>query len=220
MKLPFICQQPFCNKEDRKFSCYLGSSYRINKSKQTFKNAVKTCADDGGSIVVFNNASFHSFVFGLLQEKNDSRINLIKMLKFVFQSPLPTRNLVEHFSQFLMVHCQLIIIIGLSMDNGDSLTSKILRTRVMQFLGRISLSLYLLQLPLLGYIKLMMNQAWQYYNMAEMSSTSLEEWRDFWSPPILIVISPIVAFVTTRYFEEPITNILRKKTWRLPIGTL
>ena len=44
-----------------------------------------------------------------------------------------------------LAHLDLTIIIGLCMDGGESLVSKFLRTKVMQFFGRISFSIYLIQ---------------------------------------------------------------------------
>ena len=55
--------------------------------------------------------------------------------------------------QIIMCYTQLMIIVGLCLDNGKSLSSKFYKTKVMQFLGRISMSLYLLHEPLIYYIR-------------------------------------------------------------------
>ena len=104
--------------------------------------------------------------------------------------------------QFFAVRSQLTIIIGLCMDDGDSLTSKFLRTRCLLFLGRISLSLYLLHVPIGQYIELALNeQDWQ-------STGAL--YFNFWLPLIKIIISPFIAFVATKYFEEPVGRYLKR----------
>ena len=43
--------------------------------------------------------------------------------------------------------------LGLCLDGGQSFTSKLFKTRIMQFLGRISMSLYLVHEPLIFWIK-------------------------------------------------------------------
>ena len=55
--------------------------------------------------------------------------------------------------QMLMCYTQLMIIVGLCLDNGKSLFSRFYKTKVLQFLGRISMSLYLLHEPLIYYIR-------------------------------------------------------------------
>ena len=97
------------------------------------------------------------------------------------------------------------------MDNGDSITSKFLRTRVMQFLGRISLSLYLLHVSVMGFVQLAINGPRHYGNKRAI----LEAYRrkDLIEPPgtplIVIIVSLIVAFIGAKYFDEPITRILK-----------
>ena len=49
-------------------------------------------------------------------------------------------------------YTQLMIIVGLCLDDGKSFTSRFFNTKVMQFLGRISMSIYLFHFPLILYI--------------------------------------------------------------------
>ena len=97
------------------------------------------------------------------------------------------------------------------MDAGTSLTSRFLRTRMMQFLGRISLSLYLLHWSLIGYVILAINGPQDYETEGEIREAyeSQKLIVPFGAPMILIIISPIVSFIVTKYFEEPISKILR-----------
>ena len=48
--------------------------------------------------------------------------------------------------QVFAVYLQLMIIVGLCLDHGISWTSQFFKTRVLQFLGRISMALYLVHM--------------------------------------------------------------------------
>ena len=138
---------------------------------------------------------------------DDSSVKLNEIVATLFQDT----ELFGIVLQWFVVHSLLTIIIGLCMDAGQSITSKFLRTKIMQFLGRISLSLYLLHWPLMVYITVAMNGKQQYDNPGDIFAAYIggKIYVPTWAPLILIVISPIVAFITTKYFEEPISNILR-----------
>ena len=115
------------------------------------------------------------------------------------------------FLQIIAVHSQLTIIIGLCMDNGDSITSKFLRTKAMQFLGSISLALYLLHDAVMGFVELAINgphdlgteeeiwEAWEDGSLDEPPGT----------PLIIIVVSIIFSYFMTKYFDEPVSKVLR-----------
>ena len=128
-------------------------------------------------------------------------------VKFFFK----TDEFWKYFLQTFLPHLQLIIVIGLCMDGGKSFVSRFLRTKVMQFFGRISLSLYLLHWPLMGSVILAMNGGQDFTNYAEV----LEAYASgklkvpFGTPAIHIIISPIVCFIVTKYFEEPVTKMLK-----------
>jgi peptidoglycan/LPS O-acetylase OafA/YrhL len=96
------------------------------------------------------------------------------------------------------------------MDGGQSLTSKFLRSKVMQFLGRISLSLYLTHESVLGFVILATNGPIEYEKEADIWKAYLS--GDLFDPSgsslIVIITAPIVAFIVTKYFEEPISKIL------------
>ena len=206
-KLPFVCQQSQCNKKNSTFACYLGSAYRVEKVGQTFSDAKKICTASDSTIAVFNDGNISSYIMSLFDNVEKSDINIMNILKFLFQGPVKTRNVIENVAQFFMIQCQLTIIIGLCMDNGESFTSKLLRTKFMQFFGRISLSLYLLQLPIFGCIELLMNQYWVYN---ELEGDDFENLRLFSSCYIFILVTPLIASLANKYFEEPISSILRR----------
>ena len=109
-----------------------------------------------------------------------------------------------------LVHLQLTIIMGLCMDGGESIVSRFLRTKMLQFLGRISLSIYLIQWSMGGFIVLLINGPQNYTTTAELWAAVSN--GDIIIPPgspaLFIVICLIVAFIVTKYFEEPIYKLL------------
>ena len=122
--------------------------------------------------------------------------------------------------QLVVAHSHLTIIIGLCMDSGKSVTSAFLKKRVFQFLGRISLSLYLLHWPFIEFIKFCMvillfnidprtNWFNQHTTDVEGRKILLPFWLPFVSAIVVITTSPIVAFVVTKYFEEPLTKMVK-----------
>ena len=96
--------------------------------------------------------------------------------------------------QSLLVHSELTVIIGLCLDGGTSVTSKMLRRKCFQFLGRISLSLWLVHM-------LCIQQLFQpIFNLFH---------HDIVTRLIIFVITPIIAFILTICFSEPLTKILK-----------
>ena len=102
------------------------------------------------------------------------------------------------YLQFFSVPVQLTIVIGLCMDAGESKTSRFLRTNAMQFLGRISFSLYLLHIPTLNFC----SQFLLYIKFVTYpSGTAL----------FVISLAIMLSFIVTKYIEEPISRILKCK---------
>ena len=201
--LPFICELPYCNEVDTNSACFKGKSYNITGNKQPWGVAKATCEDYGGTLVIINSEDVYNFILKLL-----SQISRGPQLNDIVSRFFQDAGTFGILLQFFAVHSQLIIIIGLCMDDGHSLTAKFLRTKIMQFLGRISLSLYLIHWSLMGYITLAINGK-QHYDSENKMMEDGEIFLPTWSPLILIIISPIIAFIITKYFEEPIGNILK-----------
>ena len=61
--------------------------------------------------------------------------------------------------QFTACYTQLMIIVGLCLDNGKSFSSQFFNTKLMQFLGRISMSLYLFHEPFIYWITVCLRTA-------------------------------------------------------------
>ena len=103
------------------------------------------------------------------------------------------------FYELLLVPAELTILIGLCMEDRYSLTSKVLRTKFLQFVGRITLNLYLLYFPyqwiieaiFLDYLRSGLHQAIVVRLM-------------------IFVTLPVWAFIVQICFVEPIGNRLRK----------
>ena len=100
-----------------------------------------------------------------------------------------------------------MIIVGLCLDDEKSFTSRFFNTKVMQFLGRISMSLYLFHLPLILYI----SEIFIYVNGQERK----EKWHNnppVWTIPIHFLLSLIFGTLLTFYVEDPARKWLTK--WR------
>ena len=117
------------------------------------------------------------------------------------------------FGQLLMVQIQLMMIVGLCLDGGKSLFSKFYKTRIMQFLGRISMSLYLVHEPIIYYIN------WCYYGSVnkwvENEDGNLVKPDNIKMPtqfvPVHICISLLAGIFLTLCIEEPARKFLTKK---------
>ena len=131
--------------------------------------------------------------------------------KFLFHKMLEEQGIFHSIIQFVLVHSQLTLIIGLCKDDGYSLTSRVLRSPVLQFLGKISLSLFITHWTIIGYISLAINGI---DNCGSENDISLFPGWDIcaalpnWSPLLTMVVAPVVAFLITRYVERPVFSLL------------
>ena len=159
--------------------------YNISEQKGTYAEAQDICRENEGTLVVISNENIKILVNDLINPK--SAPSLDPVVTTFFRRTLFWGIML----QYLFVPIQLPIVIGLCMDNGKSLVSRFLRTKFMQFLGRISLSLYLLHMPMIA--------------VFDLESIT-------WPPGmplVVIVISPFLSFFVTKYFEEPMSKILK-----------
>ena len=171
-----------------------------------YHSAKKICLETGGSLLVTPNMNTINFIVGLLRSQSTSKLN--DTIRFIFGSD----KFWGKFLQVALVHLQLTIVIGLCMDDGNSLTSKLLRTKVMQFLGRISLSLYLTHWSTMGFILTAINGPQTYQNDAEIwtAYNTGKLVQPAGLPVVAIIVSLIIAYIITKYFEEPISKVLRR----------
>ena len=102
--------------------------------------------------------------------------------------------------QLTACHTQLMVIVGLCLDGGQSLTARFFSTSPMQFLGRISMAYYLVHGTMIMWINLCI------YGPVEGER---QEWVKFplWATPVMMILSVLFATFLTLCLEEP----LRKK---------
>ncbi len=109
--------------------------------------------------------------------------------------------------QFTACYLQLIIIMGLCLDGGKSWTARLFCTKVMQFLGRISMALYLVHLPLAFWLNVIIfgpEPVWENGQKPEGQKMPL------WAIPIHVIISLIFGVLLTILVEEPARKFLNK----------
>ena len=186
-------------------SCLNGICYNLSDFAASYKDAMQICAEYSGELVIVNSKDIQSFLVEIIRKSSSNSEMLEHAYEFI-------NKFLDLWLQFFAVHLQLTIIIGLCMDDGNSLTSKFLRTNGMQFLGRIALSLYLIHRSVMGFTSLAINGP----RLKEYFNTGIHEAYDedkiflpLGTPLIVMIVSPIVSFIVTKYFEEPITKILR-----------
>ena len=109
--------------------------------------------------------------------------------------------------QMTICYTQLMIIVGLCLDDGKSFTSRFFNTKVMQFLGRISMSLYLFHLPLIFYITGFVTYGQENIDLKEFLFLN-----PVWTIPIHFLLSLIFGTLLTFYVEDPARKWLMK--WR------
>jgi hypothetical protein len=163
-KYRYICQYintlEHCSSNVTNTSCFQGKFYNVSNFRYSYKEATERCIKTGGTLLNVKNIEIQNFTMELIRRKDIPRLD--PYVEHFFKWPA----FWSPFLQIFAVHVQLTIVVGLCMDGGKSLTSKFLRTKMMQFLGRISLSLYLLQWSLMGFVLLAINGP-QYFNPNE-----------------------------------------------------
>ena len=128
-------------------------------------------------------------------------IEKLKILGFIVYAPM--------FSlQMTICYTQLMIIVGLCLDDGKSFTSRFFNTKVMQFLGRISMSIYLFHFPLILYISGIF-----VYNQNNLDTKEINMYiNPEWTIPIHFLLTLIFGTLLTIYVEDPARKRLNK--WR------
>ena len=101
--------------------------------------------------------------------------------------------------QLTACHTQLMIIVGLCLDGGQSMTARFFTTSPMQFLGRISMAYYLVHGTMIMWINL------GYYG------PDFEGERGFplWATPVMMILSVLSATFLTLCLEEPLRRKLK-----------
>ena len=133
---------------------------------------------------------------------------------------LRSDDFVRHLQiiQLTAVYTELMIIVGLCLDGGKSVTSRFFNTKVMQFLGRFSMSLYLIHVPTMEWIKLCIYGPF----FVPLPAYAM---LPTWSIPIEVILSLSLAIPLTIFIEEPANRKLKnfknpKTSWMLGLTGL
>ena len=103
-------------------------------------------------------------------------------------------------------HLQAMIIVGMCLDSGKSYTTRFFKTRLMQFLGRISMALYLSHPILINVIKLFVYGPITLQNGEDNPKQKMPSW----AIPIHLVMSLSVSTLLTYIIEEPARKFFSK----------
>ena len=127
------------------------------------------------TLVFYTGSSFFAVTLGIKNYNNP----LLRMWKFIIW-----RNVVW-----------LLIALGLRLDGGTSISSKILRVRILGAIGKNTFHLYMMQFPTLIIIKYVFH-----YNKNFLSRTARQ---------IVLTLAPIiVSDIVRKKFDEPIQELL------------
>ena len=127
------------------------------------------------TLVFYTGSSFFAVTLGMKNYNNP----LLRMWKFIIW-----RNVVW-----------LLIALGLRLDGGTSISSKILRVRILGRIGKSTFHLYMMQFPTLIIIKYVFH-----YNKNFLSRTARQ---------IVLTLAPIiVSDIVRKKFDEPIQKLI------------
>ena len=127
------------------------------------------------TLVFYTGSSFFAVTLGMKNYNNP----LLRMWKFIIW-----RNIVW-----------LLIALGLRLDGGTSISSKILRVGILGAIGKNTFHLYMMQFPTLIIIKYVFH-----YNKNFLSRTARQ---------IVLTLAPIiVSDIVRKKFDEPIQELL------------
>lgn len=133
--------------------------------------------------------------------------HLSTLEKWLFVDSLPSV-----YFQFLFCYSNSMMMIALCLDEGQhqSYFCRILRSQLLQFLGRISLSLYLTHVLVQFSIILVLYgiQQWTEDEVFRDVSKAKGQGLPVWALPIQVILSIFVATLSTLGIEEPIRRRL------------
>eukprot|EP00090_Calanus_glacialis_P034546 TRINITY_DN58178_c0_g1_i1.p1 TRINITY_DN58178_c0_g1~~TRINITY_DN58178_c0_g1_i1.p1 ORF type:complete len:178 (+),score=25.17 TRINITY_DN58178_c0_g1_i1:60-536(+) len=126
------------------------------------------------------------------------------ILMSLLRSVIPGMPYLNMRAQFFCVHLQLMVIVGLSRDGGRSWLSWICRSRVVLFLGRHSMAIYLLHDPVVIYLifhVLLDQESIVPFTMAAL-------------------VSLVMAVIMTELVEKPLKKCFQKKISSNSLGII
>ena len=128
-------------------------------------------------------------------------------------------NVFWAYCQLVVPQIELMIIVGLSLDNGTSWTGRFLRMRPMQFLGRISMALYLVHPNVIEwegrlYLKWLFKFTASYFVKSKENVPIVNYIGIATAKLITLLISFVAATLLTFFIEEPAKKWLSKKCFK------
>ena len=127
--------------------------------------------------------------------------------------------------QAIVPYCHLDIIVSLTLDKGESLTAKILRNRVFQFLGKLGMTIYCMHYPMIYYLCFILNKGnkviWppvtDYNQCTDDDCYKNVSWYNYqrsipmWGIPVVCLTTILLSIPIYFLFEEPMRKFLQTK---------
>ena len=121
-------------------------------------------------------------------------------------------GLPSQIMQFTAVHLQLMVIVGICLDQGGSVTGDFFRTKLLQFLGRISMAVYLAHYPLILWLNFAIHGGpveWVDAGHGVRINPLGDHYLPGWAIPVHLVLSVITGYLLTKLVEEPAKKFLQ-----------
>ena len=107
--------------------------------------------------------------------------------------------------EILIPLLHLVMVVGFCLDNGTSWNGRLFRLKPLQFLGKISFSLYMVHPIVIQLVHRYLYYSWR--NIIQSKSLL----KNLGDVPIEIAISILLATVLTYFIEEPMRKILSER---------
>merc|ERR1712183_258584 len=114
------------------------------------------------------------------------------------------------YLQLIGVYSFLVIIDGLTRDEGKSLLAKLCNLRLIQELGKISMTLYLTHDPFIKGLCFAIRRAEGKPIRTPIVMFESTCTLPFWGVPIILVVCPLIAWLLTKFVEEPMRKLIRR----------
>lgn len=105
----------------------------------------------------------------------------------------------------------MILVVALCFDNGKSHTAKQCRNKIATWLGEISMSVYLIHVPLMEYFGVFLDAVAPGMITAEDKANGIGIGLPVWTIPITVVLSYVIGFALERLVAVPTRKWLRAK---------
>ena len=114
------------------------------------------------------------------------------------------------FLQLTGVYSFLAVIDGLTRDEGKSLLAKFCNLRLIQELGKISMTLYLTHEPFIKGLCFAIRRVEGKPIRTPIVMTETTCTLPVWGIPIILLVCPLIAWLLTKFVEEPMKKMIRR----------